>query len=66
MSRGIAVAAATPVSSRCAVLDGAVAADVAGFARGVPPGVVVEQAGISYGVTVRPIYPDEVSSVACP
>lgn len=58
--------AATPVWSRCAVLEGVAAADVARFARGVPPGVVVEQAGISYGVAVRPIYPDEVGSVACP
>lgn len=58
--------AATPVWSRCAVLEGAAAADVAGFARGVMPGVVVEQAGISYGVAVRPIYPDEVGSIACP
>ncbi len=58
--------AATPVWSRCAAVDGAAAADVAGFARGVPPGVVVEQAGISYAIAVRPIYPDELGSVACP
>lgn len=58
--------AATPVWSRCAVLEGAAAADVAGFARRVPPGVVVEQAGVSYGVAIRPIYPDEVGSVGCP
>jgi len=30
------------------------------------PGVVVEHAGISYGIAVRPIYPDEVGSIACP
>jgi hypothetical protein len=58
--------AATPVWSRCAVLEGEAAADVAGFARGVPPGVVVEQGGLSYGIAVRPIYPDEQGTVACP
>lgn len=58
--------AATPVWSRCAVLEGEAAAEVTGFARGVPPGIVVEQAGLSYGIAVRPIYPDELGSVACP
>ncbi len=58
--------AATPVWSRCAVLDGPAAADVATFARAVPSGVVVEQAGLSYGVAVRPLYPDELGSVGCP
>ena len=58
--------AASPVWLECAVLDGEAAADVARFARGVPPAVVVEQAGISYAIAVRPIYPDEVGSVACP
>lgn len=58
--------AMTPVWSRCAVLVGAAASDVAGFTRAVPPGVVVEQAGLSYGIAVRPIYPDELGSVACP
>jgi hypothetical protein len=57
---------ASPVWSRCAVLEGATAADVAAFARGVPPGVVVEQAGTSYGVAIRPVYPDELGAVACP
>jgi hypothetical protein len=58
--------AASPVWLECAVLAGEAAADVARFARGVPPAVVVEQAGISYAIAVRPIYPDEVGSIACP
>ncbi len=58
--------ASSPVWSRCAVLEGAAVSDVAAFARGVRPGVVVEQAGSSYSIAVRPIYPDEVGSVACP
>jgi hypothetical protein len=58
--------AMTPVWSRCAVLEGAAASDVARFTRAVPPGIVVEQGGVSYGVAVRPIYPDELGSVTCP
>jgi hypothetical protein len=57
---------ASPVWERCDLLDGADAAEVARFARGVPPGVVVEQGGVSYAVGVRPVYPDELGSVACP
>ena len=56
----------TPVWTRCALLAGDDAAEVAAFARSVPPGVVVAQAGASYGIAVRPVYPDELGSVACP
>jgi hypothetical protein len=56
----------SPVWARCAVLEGAAAADVAAFAARVPPGVVVQQAGASYGLAVRPVYPDELGAVACP
>jgi hypothetical protein len=63
----VACAPVAPVPSTApTVLEGEAAADVAGFARGVPPGVVVEQGGLSYGIAVRPIYPDEVGTIACP
>ncbi len=55
-----------PVYARCALVEGAAAAAVAELTRTIPHDVAVEQGGSRYQVAVRPIYPDEVGSVACP
>ena len=55
-----------PVYARCALVEGSAAAAVAELTRTIPVDVAVEQAGSRYQVAVRPVYPDEVGSVACP
>ncbi len=51
---------------RCVRIDGQAAVDVTDFVRGLPSDVRVEQAGRSYGIAVRPIYPDQLDDVQCP
>jgi hypothetical protein len=55
-----------PVYGRCLLVEGALAQDVARFAASMPSDRQVELDGTLYDIGLRPIYPDEVGTVACP